>query len=123
MSQNTLFLSYFNMLKIKSKTLWKSKEITRFIYRNSSPNSASGCRCPWIKASFEQELHNTHPRKEFGSQYMVSPSLASSPDRIHMTYVEYTDKGCSAFTPHDAASTSKCHNPNETLRTPVLLQD
>lgn len=30
---------------------------------------------------------------------MVSLSLASSPDRIHMTYVEYTDKGSSAFTP------------------------
>lgn len=102
----------------KSKTLWKSKEVTRFIYRNLSPNSASGCRCPWIKNSFEQELHNTHPRKEFGSQYTVSLSLASSPDRIHMTYVEYTDKGWSAFTPHQTKYFHfKTHNSNETLYT------
>lgn len=98
------------------KTQWQSKVIG-FTYRNFSPNSASGCTYPRSKTSFEQELHSTHPRKEFGSQHTASQSLASSPDRIQVTYVEHTDKGWSAVTPALQYCHFKSHISNETLHT------
>jgi len=98
------------------KTQRQSK-VTGFTSRNFSPNSASGCTYPRSKTSFEQELHSTHPRKEFGSQHTASLSLASSPDRIHVTYVEHTDRGCLAATPALRYCRFKSHNSNETLHT------
>lgn len=91
--------------------------MTGFTYRNFSPNSGSGCTYPWSKTSFEQEIHCAHPRKEFGSQNTASLSLASSPDRIHVTYMEHTDKGCLAVTPALPYCHFKSHNSNEMLHT------